>query len=69
VDQKISHLLDLISGFFAIRKGLLPLIAIFMILLNFFLNFIAPNWFSQSDFFLHLGIILAILGILLAWAL
>lgn len=57
------------SEFLANRKGLLPLIAILFILLNFFLRLVAPGWLAGSDLFLHLGIIIAILGFMLAWAL
>jgi hypothetical protein len=67
--QKLSRFLDVVSGFLAHRKGLLPMVGILLILLNFILNFFTLGWFSQSDFFLHLGIIIAILGFMFAWAL
>lgn len=67
--RKFSMFLDRFSDFYARRKGLLPLIAIGFILLNFVLELFPANWFSQTDLFLHLGIIIAIIGFLLARAL
>lgn len=64
-----SQVLTWCSEFFSVRKGLLPLIAIVLIVLNFFLRMTPPNWFNQTDFFLHLGIIIGIFGFMLAWAL
>jgi len=66
----ISGLLDTLSDFFARRKGLLPMTGILLILANFAVQFIPWfGWFSDSNLLLHLGIVLAILGFLLAWAL
>ncbi len=65
----LSRLLDQLSAFLARRKGLLPLLGIILILANFILNLVSGGWLAQSDLFLHLGIILAILGFMLAWAL
>jgi len=67
--NRFSKLLDDLSEFLAHRKGLLPLLGILMVLLNFLLRQTTYGWLSSSDFFLHLGLILAILGFLLAWAL
>lgn len=66
----LSKLLDRLSEFLAPRKGLLPIIGIVLIVLNFLLSLLAPSgWLTQTNFFLHIGIILAIFGIMLAWAL
>jgi hypothetical protein len=68
--QGLNHLIDKLSEFLAVRKGLIPLIGIGLILINLALQFIpASGWLAQSDLFLHLGVIVAILGILMAWAL
>lgn len=68
--EKFNRLLDRMSEFLAQRKGLLPLIGIVLVLINGILQFIpATGWVSDSNLLLHLGIIIAILGILLAWAL
>ena len=66
----LSKLVDKASDFFAHRKGLLPLLGILMVIINFILPLLMdPNFFTLSNFFLHLGIITAILGLLLARAL
>jgi len=68
--EKFNRLLDRISEFLAQRKGLLPLIGIVLVLINGILQFIpASGWVSDTNLLLHLGVIIAILGILLAWAL
>ena len=68
--QKLNHFVDLASEFFAARKGLLPLIGILFIVANGILQFIpgAGGW-AHTNIFLHVGVVLAIFGIMLAWAL
>mgnify|MGYP006974897579 CR=1 FL=1 len=48
-----------------------PLFGILLIVLNLILHFVLPSgdFFVTSNLFLHLGIILAIFGFMLAWAL
>jgi hypothetical protein len=66
----ISKLLDLLSEFLAHRKGLLPLIGLILILCNLTIQFILPpGWLVTSNLFLHIGLIIAIFGLMLAWAL
>jgi hypothetical protein len=66
----MSKFFDWLSEFLARRKGLLPLIGMGLVLLNFILQFILPpGWFTASNLLLHLGIIIAIFGLMLAWAL
>jgi hypothetical protein len=68
--EKLNQSLDHFSDFLAHRKGLLPVIGLFLIILNLLLQFIPQTgWLAQSNFFLHLGIILAIVGFMLAWTL
>jgi hypothetical protein len=58
------------SEYFAHRKGLLPLIGLVLIVLNLILQFIIPgNIIATSNLFLHIGILVAIFGLMLAWAL
>jgi hypothetical protein len=65
-----SKFLDRASEFLAHRKGLLPLVGILFVFLNYILLFIPGlGWFATSNFLLHLGVIIAILGFLLAQAL
>lgn len=67
----ISKLLDWLSEFLAHRKGLLPLFGILLIIINFILQFFFPldYWLTSTNLLLHLGVIIAIFGMMLAWAL
>ena len=66
---KLSKFLDRVSEFIANRKGLLPFLGIVLVILNFLGRIIHFGWISDTDVFLHLGIIVAILGVMLGWAL
>ncbi len=67
----MSRLVDRLSEFFARRKGLLPLLGLLLVILNLVLEFALPggNFWVTSNLLLHLGVIIAIFGLLLAWAL
>ena len=68
----LSKLVDNASNFFAHRKGLLPLLGIALVILNFSLPFFGislGSFIVASNLFLHLGVIVAIFGMMLAWAL
>jgi hypothetical protein len=67
----LSRLLDHASNYFAHRKGLLPLLGILLIIINYILPFIfgLDNLVTGSNLLLHLGVIIAIFGMMLAWAL
>ena len=66
----LSKLIDKLSEFLAHRKGLLPLVGLVFIIANLILQFILPpGWVRDSNLFLHVGLIVAILGLMLAWAL
>ena len=65
----ISRAIDRLSEYFAARKGLLPMIGIPLVVANFVVRFLPLGWFGSSDLLLHLGIILAIFGFMIAWAL
>ncbi|MDD2922514.1 MAG: hypothetical protein PHQ36_09525 [Anaerolineales bacterium] len=66
----MSKFLDRLSEFLAHRKGLLPLVGIALILLNLILQFVIPeNIVAASNLFFHIGVIVAIFGLMLAWAL
>ena len=67
--QRMNKTLDKVSEYLAPRKGLLPLIGILLIIVNFILQFLPVGWLKDSNFFLHLGVIMAIFGLMLAWAL
>jgi hypothetical protein len=66
----MSKLLDHMSEFLAHRKGLLPIIGMCLILINLIIQFIFPgNFLTTTNLFLHVGLIVAIFGLMLAWAL
>ncbi len=67
----MSKLLDVLSEYLAHRKGLLPLLGIGLILLNLLLQFLLPagNILLTSNRFLHIGLVVALFGLMPAWAL
>lgn len=66
----MSNLLDRISEYLAHRKGLLPIIGIILIIFNLVIQFVLPGSFlTTSNLFLHIGLVIAIFGLMLAWAL
>ncbi len=68
--QKLNEWLDVLSEYFAHRKGLLPLIGLALIVINGFLQlFPILGWLVTANCFLHVGLIVVIIGFLLAWAL
>jgi hypothetical protein len=68
--KRFNEFLDQLSNFLAHRKGLLPVIGILLVVINFILQLIPGlGWLATSNLFLHLGVILSILGMMLAWAL
>ena len=68
--QKFNQFLDRLSDYLAHRKGLLPIVGIVLIILNWVLQFI-PGFagFAGTNSLLHLGVILAIVGLMLTWVL
>lgn len=68
--RRTNAFLDRLSEYLAARKGLLPFLGVFLVIINFILQFFPGlGWLSSSNLFLHVGVILAILGLMLAWAL
>jgi len=66
----VSHLIDRLSEALAHRKGLLPTVGIVLIAANLALQFVLPpGWLLTSNLLLHLGILVAIFGLMLARAL
>lgn len=66
----LSKLVDNASDYFAHRKGLLPLLGMALVVINFILPLMfGVNWLTGSNLFLHLGVLVAIFGMMLAWAL
>lgn len=68
--KTISHILDVVSDYLAARKGLLPIIGIVLVLLNLALQMVPGTFFLKDiNLFLHLGLVISILGFMLSWAL
>ena len=66
----ISKWLDRMSEYLAHRKGLLPIVGIVLIIVNLIVQFIFPQSpLAFSNIFLHVGLIIAIFGLMLSWAL
>lgn len=66
----MSRMFDWLSEFLAHRKGLLPLIGLILIGLNLVFQFLLPpGWLVSTNLLLHVGLIIAILGLMIAWAL
>ena len=66
----MSKFLDRMSEFLAHRKGLLPIVGLVLILINLVIQFIFPGgFFASSNLFLHVGLLVAIFGLMLSWAL
>ncbi len=70
IGQFLSRVLDSLSEYLADRKGLLPLIGAALVLINLVLEIFLPEArITSIDLLLHLGVILAVFGLVLARAL
>ena len=71
MDDFINRFVDNAADFLAKRPGLLPLVGLALIVINFLLQiFPGPGtWIVDANFFLHLGVVVAIFGLLLIRAL
>lgn len=70
MNRSLNAFLDKLSDFLAHRKGLLPFLGILLVILNGVLQFFPEvGWLGSSNLFLHIGVVLAIFGLMLAWAL
>jgi hypothetical protein len=65
----MNKTIDKLTGFLAPRKGFLPLIGMFLIVVNFILQFLPAGWVRESNLLMHVGLLIAIFGLLLAWVL
>ncbi len=61
----MNKLLDTLSEFMAKYPGLLPLIGLGLIILNLLLQFFQGYWIVESNLFLHIGLIISLIGILM----
>lgn len=68
--QRLNRLLDFLSEALAQRKGLLLMIAILLVAINYLLQFIpGAGWLVETNLLLHLGIVVGLIGVMIAWAL
>lgn len=67
MDDWMNEQVERINAFLAGKPGVLPLVGLGLIVLNFFLQlFPGPEvWIVRSNLFLHLGLIVSIIGLLL----
>ncbi len=63
-------ILDRLSEFLSKRRGLPTMVAIVLVIVNLILQFIpGVEWLARTNLFLHLGIIVGLIGVLLSAAL
>ncbi|NUM46935.1 MAG: hypothetical protein HUU38_19695 [Anaerolineales bacterium] len=67
--DRFNRFLDRLSDYLVHRKGLLPILGLILVVSNLVVQFFPNSWLAETDILLHLGIIVAIIGFLLAWAL
>ena len=68
--RRTNKFLDRSSEFLAHRKGLLPILGLILVIANGILQFFPSiGWFGETNLLLHLGVIIALVGFMLAWAL
>ena len=64
----MNQFLDWLGDFLEKRRGLLPLIGLGLIILNLILQIVpgpGGGWIVDSNLFLHLGLVVSLIGILL----
>lgn len=63
-------ILDRLSEFLSKRRGLPTMIAILLVAINLIVQFVpGAEWLARTNLFLHLGVIIGLLGVLLSAAL
>lgn len=67
MDERINHIIEAVNDFMVERPGITPLLGVLLIIINFLLQiYPGPDtWIVGSNFFLHLGLILSVVGLLL----
>lgn len=67
MDKRINELIERINEFLVRKPGVLPLVGIGLIVLNFLLQlFPGPEaWIVRSNLFLHAGLVVSLVGLLL----
>lgn len=67
MDKRLNDLLERLNDFLAKWPSAIPLLGLFLIVLNFILQLFPGSgvWFVDANVLLHLGLVLAIIGLLL----
>lgn len=67
MDEWINEQVERMNGFLMRKPGALPLVGVGLIVLNFILQvFPGPEaWIVRSNLFLHLGLVVSLIGLLL----
>ncbi len=67
MNEWINELVERINGFLVRKPGALPLAGVGLIVVNLVLQlFPGPDaWIARSNLFLHLGLIMSLVGLLL----
>ena len=65
VSASLAHFATTATNFMADRRGVPIILGLILVLLNFCLPFFPPlGWFVEYDVLLHLGVLIAVGGIL-----
>jgi hypothetical protein len=67
MDRRINDMVERVNAFLVQKPGLLPLAGLALIVLNFVLQIFPGReaWIAGSHLFLHLGLVVSIIGLLL----
>ncbi len=67
MEQRINELVERINAFMMQRPGVLPLVGLGLIVINLLLQLYPgpDSWIAASNLFLHLGLIISVIGLLL----
>ncbi|HWS24549.1 MAG TPA: hypothetical protein VN226_08985 [Anaerolineales bacterium] len=67
MNRKVSEILEWLSNYLATRKGLLPITGFFFVLINLVIVILFPDsWAARYNISMHFGILIAILGFMIA---
>jgi len=68
--DRFNQFLDDLSNYLAHRKGLLPIAGVVLVLVNIVLQFFPGlGWLASSQILLNIGVLLGLIGMMVAWAL
>lgn len=67
MNERINNLVERINEFLVRKPGVLPLVGILLIFVNFVLQlFPGPEaWIARSNLLLHIGLVISVIGLML----